>query len=503
MRTLSIGVVDLVANGVQRSLYARIMFPNFASVMPQAVAVWGEQAGHRVSFLCYTGRGNLTRMLPGDLDVVFICAFTHAALLAYATSAYYRSRGAVTVLGGPHARSFPEHALDHFDYVVGLANRELIHGILGDPRQQRPRGIRVSAPAQPRGLPGVRERWKYIRGLHRRTPVPSTALLGSLGCPYTCNFCADAEVPYQMLELDEIRDDLRFLGRRLHKPLVVWHDPNFGVQFDRYLDLIEDAVRPGTMEFVAETSLSLLTESRLRRLARNGFRAMLPGIESWYELGNKSGTGRTSGEEKLDGVVDQIESILRYIPYVQANFVLGLDSDQGEEPFELTKRFIDRAPGVFPASAMLTAYGDSAPLSRELQKQGRVLPVPFQFLNSGHVSNVKPKHYPWPQFYDHMRSLVSHAFSPEAIYRRHRAVGGFTPRLIHFARAVSAEGWGRARYLDRLRARLDADAEFRRFLDGEKLAGPPAWMIQQVKHELGPMWDWLPRNALGYESTVS
>ena len=36
--------------------------------------------------------------------------------------------------------------------------------------------------------------------------------------------------------------------------------------------------------------------------------------------------------------------ILRYIPYVQTNFVLGLDCDDGPEPFELTKTF--RGPGA-------------------------------------------------------------------------------------------------------------------------------------------------------------
>ena len=52
-------------------------------------------------------------------------------------------------------------------------------------------------------------------------------------------------------------------------------------------------------------------------------------------------------------VADHINLILRYIPYVQVNFVLGLDSDKGPEPFELTKKFLDLAPrglsGIFPA----------------------------------------------------------------------------------------------------------------------------------------------------------
>ena len=36
--------------------------------------------------------------------------------------------------------------------------------------------------------------------------------------------------------------------------------------------------------------------------------------------------------------------IRRYVPYVQTNFVFGLDIDEGPEPFELTKRFLEMTP---------------------------------------------------------------------------------------------------------------------------------------------------------------
>ena len=71
---------------------------------------------------------------------------------------------------------------------------------------------------------------------------------------------------------------------------------------------------------------------------------MLPGIESWYSYGSKSKTGRNTGLKKVIQVSGHINMILEYIPYVQANFVLGLDVDQGSEPFELTKQFLDRSP---------------------------------------------------------------------------------------------------------------------------------------------------------------
>ena len=500
MRKLRIGVLDLVAGGPNRSFYARVLFPNFASVMPQAIAAWCERAGHDVYFSCYTGSDDVSRSLPPDLDIVFVCAFTHAAYLAYATSCRYRSRGSVTVLGGPHARAFPNHARQYFDYVLGLTDEDLLGSILRDCQSHRPLGLHLSAAKQPQHLPGVRERWKYVSQLHAQTVFPATAMLGSLGCPYTCSFCVDAEIPYQTMQFDVLKEDLRFLRRRIKHPRVVWHDPNFGVQFDKYLDLIEDSVPPGSVEFVAESSLSLLSESRLRRLERNGFKAILPGIESWYELGNKSRCGRSVGIPKMHEVAEHVQLVLRHIPYVQTNFVFGLDSDEGGEPFELTKQFMELVPGAFPACALLTGYGRSTPLFTRMANEGRLIPVPFPFLYSGFVSNVRPRNYPWTEFYGHMTSLLKRAFSWRMIRRRSQAVRGVTAQVIHLVRALSAEGRGRATLLADYRNRVQTDVELRKFLEGESKR-IPAWMTLRLYEDLGAMKHWLPESALSYECT--
>ena len=499
MRELRIGVLELVAAGPQRSIYARTMFPNFASVMPQVIAVWCEELGHEVSYEVYAGRGYVPQLLPDKLEVVFLCAFTHAALLAYAASRLYRSRGSVTVLGGPHARAFPEHARRHFDYVLGLTDRELLRRLLEACQAQRPVGVRLSAARQPETLPGVRERWRFIRKLQARTVFPSTPMLGSLGCPYTCEFCVDATVPYQSLGFDQLADDLRFLAKQqTGRARVVWHDPNFGVRFDACLDAIESAVAPGSIDFIAESSLSLLNEARLQRLARAGFRAMLPGIESWNEFGNKSRVKNMVGTERLRSVTRQVQLILKYIPYVQANFVFGLDSDEGEGPFDMTREFIDKVPGAFPACALLTAYGESTPLAGGLARAGRVVPVPFPFLYSGFISNVRPKHYSWAEFYERLADLVEFAFSWRIVVRRIRDTKHSTARLVHLIRAFSNEGRRRAAMLRAFRKSLDRDAELRDFMEGETMRIPGS-MMKKLRHDLGDMRDWLPPGSIEYD----
>jgi len=102
------------------------MNANLASIMPQVVAVWCEAEGHEVTFVCYTGLEDLVDDLPDQVDLIFIGAFTQAALLAYALSNLFRSKGAVTVLGGPHARCYPEDARNYFDYVLGFTDQPVI-----------------------------------------------------------------------------------------------------------------------------------------------------------------------------------------------------------------------------------------------------------------------------------------------------------------------------------------------------------------------------------------
>jgi hypothetical protein len=502
MRKLRVGVIDLVSRGPTRAWFARVMNANLASIMPQAVAAWCRQEGHDVAFVCYTGFESLLRELPHGTDLVFIGAFTEAAHTAYALSNLFRSRGAVTALGGPHARCYPEDALRYFDYVFGFTDREALRGVLQDCARHRPAGVHVAARRQPASLPGLRDRWPFVEAVLRKAPVVQVVpMLASLGCPYTCAFCIDAPVPYQSLDFGALRDDLRFLLTKLRWPAVGWHDPNFGVRFDDCLGAIEEAVPPGRVAFIAESSLSLLSEPRLRRLRRNGFRALLPGVESWFALGNKSGTGGRQGMDKVREVSEQVNLILRYVPYVQTNFVLGLDADAGEEPFELTKRFLDLTPGAFPGYSLLTAFGRAAPLNLDYQRAGRVLPFPFHFLNNNQAMNVRPRHYAWPEFYDRVIDLTRYSFSWRALLRRARATAGAAPRWMNLLRAVSTEGFGRLRYYRCIRRRLEGDRQFRPYFEQET-DQLPRFYVDLVRKDLGPLWRWLPAGALYHDANA-
>jgi hypothetical protein len=499
---LEIGIIDLVSKKPNKKLFARIMNANFASIMPQVVGVWAEEEGHNVKYICYTGKENLIEELPQNTDLVFIGAFTEGAQTAYAISNLLRSRGAVTVLGGPHARCYPDDAVNYFDYVVGFTDKNIIKEILYECSPHRPTGLHLTAKMQPLSLPGVKERWKFIEPTLRKAPlIKLVPMLGSLGCPYTCSFCIDSTVAYQPLNFDVLKEDLKFLLTKFKRPLVGWHDPNFGVRFDEYMNAIEESVPENSIDFIAESSLSLLSEPHVIRLKRNGFGAMLPGIESWYDLGNKSKTGSRRGIEKVKIIAEQVNMILRYIPYVQTNFVLGLDADKGEEPFQLTKKFVDMTPGAFPGYSLLSAFGQAAPLNLEYQKLNRVLPFPFHFLDNNHAMNVRPLNYSWIEFYSHIINLGEYTFSWASIMKRLWATKAFIPRWMNVVRAISEEGFGRVAYNKKIFEQLKSDTAFRDFFE-QKATRLPQFYLNIIQKELGPLWKWLPEGAIFHDQNA-
>ncbi len=492
---MRIKVIDFAERGPTRDLFKRKMSPSFASVMPQAIACWCEELGHDVRYLCYSGGEDLTAD-AGETDLLIVGAFTLSAYTAYAVSGIFRAQGAITALGGPHARCYPEDAARHFDYVLGLTGREQIAELLGEAEPHRPLGRMIGAPIQPREIPTLRQRWKFVEPtLAKAGPIKIVPMIGSFGCPYSCSFCIDATIPYQPLDFAALQDDLRFLAGRVERPLVGWHDPNFGVRFSDYLGAIEEAVPPGSMRHIAEMSLSLLTDENLAQLRRNGFVGMLPGIESWFGYGNKSKATRSSGAAKVVQVADHVNRILDQIPFVQTNFILGLDCDEGDEPFELTRRFIDLTPRAYPAFSLFTCYGRASPLNLELQRAGRVNGMAFHFLDSNHGMNIRPAHYDWPDFYDRVADVTDHALGARAVWRRLRANGPNATGLFNLFRGTTT---GRPAYQRGMAHMLRSDPAIRAYFEGET-GTPPPFFEDRIRKDLGRFWDALPPGCLEHD----
>src|ERR1044072_9452451 len=446
--------------------YQLLITKQYASITPQAISVWCRRQGHETFYATYYGLGQPHRLLPADLDVVFISCYTQVSHLAYALAKLCRRAGVRTVIGGPHAKAFPVDCLRFFDLVVRECDPELVEDILSG---QFDPGTIISAARPFNDLPTVEERMPEIRKsafFWGRKPLLLSAvpMIASMGCPYRCDFCIDWNSTYRPLPTERLATDLRYLSRHLPGRLIVFHDPNFAVKFDQVFETLEAQPPDSRPPYIIESSLTVLRGVRPRRLKDTNCAMVAPGVESWTDYSNKAGVGRQRGEAKVDRVAAHFAQLAENGPYRQANFIVALDTDQGDEPVELTKRFMDRAPFAFPTLNIPVPFGGT-PLHDQLTAAGRILTaMPFSFYYAPYLVTTI-KHYDPVTYYEKLTELYAHAASPDMLHRRLRTTSHRAIRYVHRARTASFHA-DIARFRQLL-GMLRSDREFRTFHEGQ------------------------------------
>jgi radical SAM superfamily enzyme YgiQ (UPF0313 family) len=436
----------------------------YASIAPQAVAVWCRQLGHHVHYATYYGQRDPAELLPRDLDVLFVSTYTQASALAYALAKLYRSVKTLTVIGGPHARSFPHDSLRFFDLVVHDCDQALVDDIL---RRQVDPGTVVTSGRLLTDVPGVEERMPEIRASAfvkgRAVPSSTVPLLSSVGCPYRCDFCIDWNTAYALLPRERLEADLRYLSTHWPGVMVSYHDPNFAVKFDRVLSVMEGIPAPARNPYIMETSLSVLAGGRLRRLRDTNCIYVAPGIESWAEYSNKAGVGLATGAEKLTRLLSHFRLLHECGFGLQANFIFGTDGDQGEEPVELTKEFIRQLPFVWPTVNVPTPFGGT-PLYAAYMADRRVLSaMPFSFYYTPFLVTTLT-HYDPVDYYAKLIDIYSAMTGAAMLARRLVARSSWGILVLHVLRTLGMQQ--DLATFRRLRGMLRADRHVRAFHEG-------------------------------------
>ncbi len=491
---MNVGILDLIAYTVppewKRERAALALRRHLYSVMPQAIAAWCRRLGHRVHYATHYGQADPTRLLPDDLDVVFLSASTQASALAYALAKVYRRAGTRTVLGGPHAKGFAADALRFFDVVVGECDESLVADIL---RGHVDPPAFVASARRPTSIPGVEERLPDLvaAGFRpgRSGAFNIVAVLGSLGCPYTCDFCTEGRSRFVTLPRDDLAADLRYLARHHPGAVVAYHDPNFAVRFDETMDVIEASGVPAPNRYVMECSLSVLQPGRLDRLRRTNCVFVAPGIESWTDHGNKLGAGSRRGRARLDHVVVRFEELHRAVPGLQANFLFGSDDDAGTGPADATIEFIRRTPFVWPNVNIPTPYGGT-PLFDRYRAEGRILPaMPLACYCAPYLATTL-KHYEPEEYYGQLLRIHEASVTWRVLARRlaTRAPAGI--RLLHLLLTLSHRG--QIAETRRVLHLLRTDRAFRSFHEGRAVP-LPAFYHRRYEQRLGKYAELISR----------
>jgi radical SAM superfamily enzyme YgiQ (UPF0313 family) len=483
---MRVGILEILALPSFRAadrFYHALLTKQFASITPQVISVWCRRLGHRTFYATYHGAGDARRLLPSDLDVVFISCYTQASPIAYALGSLYRRAGVRTVIGGPHAKAFPADCLRFFDLVVKECDKELVADILCG---QFDPGSMISSTRPFDDVPTVEERMPEIRAsaflwAKRSVPLSTIPMLASMGCPYRCDFCIDWDNPYRGLSPERLATDLRYLSQHLPGKLLMFHDPNFAVKFDDVFRVLEAVPRRMRSPYAFESSLTVLRGERIGRLKETNCAMVAPGVESWTDYSNKAGVGRTGGMDKVNRVVEHFQRLGENVPYLQANFMFGLDTDQGDEPVELTKTFMDETPFVWPAINIPVPFGGT-PLHDRLLAGGRILEtMPFAFYYAPYLvtslSNYDPVTY-----YEKLLELFGHLASPAMLKRRIRGTSNRTVKLVHWTRTAGTRA--RMRSYQQILLMLRSNSQFRAFHEARSTV-LPEFYHQQYERLLG------------------
>jgi len=490
-----VGIIELLtdtrASGWVERTYAHVLTKQFASITPQAIAIWCRQLGHRVHYTTYYGQADPRSLLPHDLDVLFVSAYTRSSGLAYALAKLFGREHTLTVIGGPHAKAYPADCLRYFDVAVKECDQQLVADILSD-QFDRPSVVTSGRPLTE--IPTVEERMPEIAASVFRRGRPTLAtmvgLLSSVGCPYTCDFCTDWNTTYTTLSGERLEADLRYLSDHFPGALVAYHDPNFGVRFDETMSIMERIPARRRSRYVMESALAVMKPARLERLRETHCVFVAPGVESWGAYSNKSGVGTKQGRDKLEQVVAHFGLLGEYVPGLQANFLFGLDCDRGREPVELTKEFIRRSARVWPTINIPTPLGGT-PLFAQMHREGRILkamPLALYFTMRYPVTTLK--HYHPIEFYDHLIDIYATIGSTRMLARR---ISSRTHPYIRFLNSVRTLSDRRdLREFRTVRHRLATDRQFLAFHEGDSTMLPEFYQ-QCFEARMGAYAELIPR----------
>lgn len=489
---MRIGILELLTNwptSTGELIIDLLVNKQQVSLTPQALSVWCRNMGHNVYYTTWYGIGEPLKAFPDDLHIVFIATHTRTASLAYALAKLFKQKGLITVIGGPHAKSFPHDCLRYFDLVVLECDELLLSDLL---RGEYPPSTIISSDKPFQEVPSIKERLPEIRCSNflydRPYPGCFIPMLASLGCPYSCDFCSDWNVNYYAFSSGRLKEDVEFASEMFPGVRLAFLDPNFGVRFDETISALESVAPERRSPYVIESSLKLLTTKRLERLRDTNCVALAPGVESWTDYSNKAGVGNAKYAQKLEKVVAQFHELHHYVPYLAANFMIGLDSDFGEEPFELTKEFMRQTPYVWPSLNIPMAFGGT-PMYDTMLREGRILKtMPFSLYQIPYLMLII-KNYDPITYFEKLIDLHAESCSPRMLKMRFASTRHLPVKSIHYFRTRIIRR--RVKFLQEMLLLLKTDKHFLDFHLG-KTHILPSYYVTVYKKMLGKYHELVP-----------
>jgi len=421
-----------VAPGPRRERYALLINPFYPKdphasfgkhVLTPTLALTSVAGSTPSDWVVRTWDENLLQGAPPHdpfPHVVGITVHLTFARRAYELAHWYRSRGAVVVLGGLHVLSCPDEVAPHADAIAMGEGVQLWPRILRDAAggtlQRVYRGdFRTSYRDEPAPRRDLLQRDGYLT---------TTSVIATRGCHNRCGFCYLAtdglRMPYQMRDPDQVADEIAADGR----PYAVFVDNNLGSRPD-YLRRLCRRLRPLRVIWSAAVTIDVTDEpSLVREMARAGCTGVFVGFES-LQPGNLLDAGKKTPAP--DDYARRVRLLHDHGIQVNGSFVLGFDHDR-PDVFDRTVSWVESNRLECATFHILTPY-PGTPLFRQMEAEGRLLHRDWSLYDTANVV-FRPARMTPEQLAEGYAWCYRRLFSHASIWRRRPADARAVPAYL-------------------------------------------------------------------------
>lgn len=353
-----------------------------------------------------------------DADIIGITCITGTSRRVYKFADYYRRRGAVVVLGGPHPSLLPQESKQHADSVmIGLADRtwpqlllDYRDGCLKEYYTDDNTSI-ANRPAPRRDL------------LSRKKYITLNTVEAVRGCHLNCSFCAYPKA-FGKCVITRPVDDVITEIKALRGKFVVFPDVNLLSDIAYAKELFTAMIPLKKWWFGLTTSDIALNDELVRLFKKSGCKGLLIGFESINEGSQKE---MRKGFNKPSKYKELMDKLHKHGIMVMGCFAFGSDED-GINVFERTVEFADKIKIDLPRYAIFTPFPQTD-YYQQLESENRIIERNWALYDVEHCV-FTPKNMTKEQLEEGIHKAWKSSYSIKSILRR---LDWRRPRILLFS----------------------------------------------------------------------
>jgi len=354
-------------------------------------------------------------------EVVGITVHLTFANRAFELARWYRSRGAIVVMGGLHATACPDEVLPHCDAVAVGDGVALWPRILSDVE----RGTLEKRYSSDFLGPFDRDPAPKREIVPRDSFLTTASLIATRGCRNRCRFChlstRGARMPFQVRCPADVAAELEDTG----EPFGVFVDNNLGSRPDYLRDLCRE-LAPLHKIWSAAVTVDVADDPTLvEQMARAGCTGVFVGLET---LNGENLKGARKRSPRPERYLELVAVFHDFGIQVNGSFVFGFDHDRSDV-FGRTVDWIEQARLECATFHILTPY-PGTPLFAQLEAEGRLLHRDWERYDTAHAV-FRPRNMSPERLEAGYRWCYETLFSSRSIWRRRpEQLGDVGPYLV-------------------------------------------------------------------------